>query len=132
MDTDLIRKEVEETEQWEAAAMLRADIDSLDSLWDDKLLAYSGVNLYAGKFTLLNLMNAGGLRLKSHFRQTLQVLIEGDLAIAIGNETSELAIARGAGGLISCSYLNVWKKRPDGWKLIARHVGRSARTAHAQ
>ncbi len=127
MDIGLIRKEVEEAEQWEAAAMLRGDIDSLDSLWDDNLLAYSSVNVYAGKFTLLNIISTGGLRLRAHQRQTMKVLVEGEVAIAIGNETSEFSVGGRPGGPISCSYLNVWTKRPDGWKLLARHVGTKPR-----
>ena len=125
MEADLIRKEVEQAEQWEAAAMLRADISSLDSLWDDDLLAYSSVNVYAGKVTLLNLIKTGGLRLRTHLRQTLQVVVEGHVAMAIGSETSEFEMR--AGEPITCSYLNVWARRFDGWKLIARHVAQRTR-----
>jgi ketosteroid isomerase-like protein len=126
LELDLIRNEIEEAEQREAEAMLHADVANLDVLWDDQLLAYSTANLYARKATLLGLLKKGGLRLQSHSRKTLEVTVKGQTAIAIGNERSEL-IADSSGTLMICSYLNVWIKRDDRWKLLARHVGQIAR-----
>jgi hypothetical protein len=34
----------------------------------------------------------------------------------------------GAGTLLLCSYMKVWKKREHGWKLLARYVRRISRT----
>jgi Domain of unknown function (DUF4440) len=127
VELDVIRREVEEVEQLEANAMLRADVAVLDDLWDDHLLAYSTVNLYARKDTLLGLLRKGGLRLQSHSRKTQEVSVDDQIAIAIGNERSELVAGGSPGTIFICSYLNVWIRRSDGWKLMGRHVGQIAR-----
>ena len=121
-----LRTEIESIEQREADAMLRADLAALESIWDEKLIAYSTANLYAGKRTLLGFVASGGLRLKSHKRRTLEVVFDGDKAISIGVENSEM-MGAGAGMLLLCSYMNVWTRRADGWKLLARYVGRVSR-----
>lgn len=121
-----LRTEIESIDQREADAMLRADLAALESLWDDKLIAYSTANLYAGKRTLLAVIASGGLRLKSHIRRTIEVVLDGDKAISIGVENSEMAGA-GAGMLLLCSYMNIWTLRENGWKLLARYVGRVSR-----
>jgi hypothetical protein len=124
MSTDAERwLEIERVDQREADAMLRADLSALESLWDDKLITYSTANLYARKQVLLDYMAKGGLRLKSHTRRTIDVLFDGDKAVSIGVENSEMEGA-GGGTLLLCSYINVWTWRFDGWKLLARYVGR--------
>jgi Domain of unknown function (DUF4440) len=123
-----LRNEIENIEQREADAMLCADLSALESIWDEKLIAYSTANLYAGKRVLLDYMAAGGLRLKSHKRQTIEVVFDGDKAVSIGLENSEME-GISTGILWLCSYMNVWTRRIDGWKLLARYVGRVSRVA---
>jgi hypothetical protein len=121
------KQTIEDIERREAQAMLAGDAAKLESMWDDNLLCYSSANLYAGKETLLRMIRSGGLRLKEHVRHTLQVAFEGkEIAIAIGSESSVLNY--GSGVTIVASYLNLWVRRADGWKLLARHVGRIARS----
>ena len=113
---------VRQAEQEEANAMLTGDVAALENLWTDELLAYSTANLYARKATLLGLIANGGLRLRLHRRTTLEVVLDGDRAIAIGNESSQFA-SSAAGKLMLCSYLNIWKRQADRWRLLGRHVG---------
>ncbi|HKV54794.1 MAG TPA: nuclear transport factor 2 family protein [Candidatus Binataceae bacterium] len=127
MDVRLIRKEIEDAEQQEAEAMLQADIHGLDGIWDEQLLAYSTANLYARKSILLDLIRMGGLRLRSHIRKTLEVTADGGTAIAIGNERTEFKAEGSSGTILICSYLNVWVRRSEGWRLFGRHVGQIAR-----
>jgi ketosteroid isomerase-like protein len=129
-----LQSEIERMDQAEADAMLRVDIAALESIWDEKLIAFSSSNMFAGKRTLLDFMRAGGLRLKSHSRRTMEIVFDGDKAISIGVENSEFA-GLGGGHLLLCSYMNVWTRRADGWKLLARYVGRVSRTpadSHSQ
>jgi Domain of unknown function (DUF4440) len=125
-----LRVEIESMDQREADAMLRADLSALDSIWDEKLIAYSTANLYAGKQVLLGYIKKGGLRLKSHKRRTLKIVFDRNEAISIGLEDSEMDDRR-AGTRLSCSYMNVWMRRADGWKLRARYVGRISRSVAA-
>jgi len=125
-----IRSEIESMDQREAEAMLRADLSALETIWDEKLIAYSTANLYAGKGVLLDYIKKGGLRLKSHARRTLQVVFDGNEAISIGLEDSEMDVI-GPGAKLLCSYMNVWTRRADGWKLRARYVGKVSGTPAA-
>jgi hypothetical protein len=125
---DALRLEIETMDQREADAMLRADLSALESIWDDKLIAYSTANLFAGKRILLDYVKKGGLRLESHERRTVEVVFDGNEAISIGTENSKMAGA-GGGTRLLCSYMNVWTRRADGWKLRARYVGRLSRAA---
>jgi hypothetical protein len=119
-------EEIQESDQREADAMLRADLSALESIWDEKLIAYSNAAIYARKQVLLDFMRKGGLRLKSHARRTLDVMFDSDKAVSIGTENSEME-GLGAGTLLLCSYMNVWVRREEGWKLLARYVGRVSR-----
>jgi hypothetical protein len=125
-----IRSEIETMDRREADAMLRADISALESIWDEKLIAYSSAKLFAGKRDLLDYIKKGGLRLKSHSRRTLEIVFDGNEAISIGLENSEMEVA-GAGTRLRCSYMNVWTRRADGWKLRARYVGEVSGTTAA-
>ncbi len=125
-DQEVRIEQIKNMDQLEAEAMLRADLDSLESIWDDKLIAYSSAALYARKQVLLDYIRGGGLRLRSHARQTIDVMFDGDKAVSIGVENSEMEGA-GAGTLLLCSYMNVWTKRENGWKLLARYIGRVSR-----
>jgi ketosteroid isomerase-like protein len=117
-----LAEEIALLEQSEAEAMLRGDADKLASMWSDDLLVNSTANLISGKQILLDLIRSGRLPLRIYERRTVQVAEIGEFVVATGNETSQLAI-EGADDQLLCSYMNVWTKRQDGWKLSARHVG---------
>ncbi|HXW85171.1 MAG TPA: nuclear transport factor 2 family protein [Candidatus Binataceae bacterium] len=118
--------EIEAVEQVEAEAFLRGDVPRLRELWSDGLVVNSTANLIAGKDILLRLIEDGRLRVKRYERSTQRVsMVAPDLAIATGNETSEIATADF--GLIVCSYMNLWGKHSGTWQLCARHVGLIAR-----
>jgi ketosteroid isomerase-like protein len=109
-------------EQEEAEATLRGDVAALDRLWAEGLLAYSTSNLYSGKEVLLALIGSGAFRMRTHRRTTLQVVVDGDWAVAIGNENTQLEGSM-AGSTLLCSYMNVWARQTDRWRLLGRHVG---------
>jgi ketosteroid isomerase-like protein len=113
---------IRQAEQDEANAMLAGDVRLLDELWTDELLAYSTSNLYARKQILLGLIANGGLRLRYHRRTTVEVVVNGDRALAAGNESSQLE-GGAPGKTMLCSYLNVWTLQDDRWRLFGRHVG---------
>jgi hypothetical protein len=53
-------EQIKNMDQIEAEAMLRADLLSLESIWDDRLIAYSTSALYARKQVLLDYMRERG------------------------------------------------------------------------
>ncbi|MGH8337707.1 MAG: nuclear transport factor 2 family protein [Gammaproteobacteria bacterium] len=113
---------IRQAEQEEADATLRGDVATLDRLWHEELLAYSTSNLYGRKQALLGLFASGAFRMRSHRRTTLQVIVDGDRALAIGNENTQLE-GPTAGGMMLCSYMNLWTRQADRWRLFGRHIG---------
>jgi hypothetical protein len=121
-DPTAAERSIRQAEQQEAEATLRGDVATLDQLWAEELLSYSTSNLYANKQVLLGLIGSGAFRMRSHRRTTLQVVIDGDRALTIGNENTELDGPM-AGTILLCSYMNVWIRQTDRWRLFGRHVG---------
>jgi len=117
-----IWREIKDLEQREADAMLRADVSALSTLWSDDLLVNSTSNLIADKKILLGVIADGRLRLRSYSRLTLRAMINGDIVITTGNESSQLEGPM-AGMVLHCSYMNTWIKRDLGWQMLGRHVG---------
>jgi hypothetical protein len=108
-------------EQWEADAMLRADVATLGALWSDDLQVNSTANLIADKQILLSVIASGRLRLKSYSRLTVRATVNGATVITTGNESSQLEGPAG-GMMLYCSYMNAWIRRGLAWQLFGRHV----------
>ena len=119
--------EIERLEQQEAQAMRGADVSTLQKLWADDLIVNSTANLIAGKQILLEMIKNGLLRLRTYERRPVRIVLLGDLAVATGNEVSQL-ITNAAEYKMFVSYMNVWMKRGGNWQLVARHVGMIERT----
>jgi uncharacterized protein DUF4440 len=117
-----IESEIKDIEQREARAMLKGDVDSLESMWADDLVVNSSANLIAGKAILLEVIRDGRLRLRSYSRTTMRLAINDETVVATGNEMSELD-GIGSGTLLLCSYMNLWTKRSGVWRMFGRHVG---------
>ncbi|MDB5107112.1 MAG: hypothetical protein JWM69_53 [Candidatus Binatus sp.] len=123
-----LESEIQALEQREAEAELHGDLTALSTLWSDSLLANSTSNLIAGKQVLFDLIRSGRLRIKKMERRTLRMTILDDLVVTTGNETSELETG---GGLLFCSYMNVWARHGGTWQMLARHVGLISRAAES-
>jgi hypothetical protein len=108
------QREIEGLEQREAQAELGADASTLEALWADDLIVNSTANLIAGKQILLEMIRGGGLKLRSMERRPVRINVLGDMAIATGNEASQLIAANAAYKMFG-SYMNVWAKRGGKW-----------------
>jgi hypothetical protein len=113
---------IRELEEREARAMLAGDVDVLAELWSDRLLVNSTANLVAGKEILLEVIRSGRLRFFRYERVVTRLSCAGELAIATGNEVTEL-LGNEPELEIFCSYMNVWQTEDGYWRLAARHVG---------
>jgi ketosteroid isomerase-like protein len=116
------QRAIEALEERESRALLGADISVLQMLWADDLVVNSTANLIAGKEILLEMIRKGRLALRTHERRPVRIVISGDLAVATGNEVSQL-IGEIAEYKLFASYMNVWRKREGEWQLVARHLG---------
>jgi len=116
------KKEIEILEHREAQAMLEADVSTLGMLWEDDLVVNSTANLIAGKQILLDMITRGLLKLRVYERRPVRIVPLGNLAVATGNEISQL-IGDTSEFKLFVSYMNVWTRRDGSWRLLARHVG---------
>jgi hypothetical protein len=116
------QKEIETLEQRESEALAGADISVLQTLWADDLIVNSTANLIAGKEILLEMIRKGRLTLRTHERRPVRIVVSGDLAVATGNEVSQL-VGEVAEYKLFASYMNVWRRRDKSWQLVARHLG---------
>lgn len=116
------QKEIEALEQRESEALAGGDISVLQTLWADDLIVNSTANLIAGKEILLEMIRKGRLMLRTHERRPVRIVVSGDLAVATGNEVSQL-VGEVAEYKLFASYMNVWRRRDKSWQLVARHLG---------
>ena len=119
----LVEMEIEKAEQLEAQATLHNDIEALEALWSEHFIVSSTQNLVLTKPQALTLFRAGSIQLKTFDRRVSRVMVTGNVAIATGNETFIPSEERYQSATVVCSYMNVWLREPDAWKLLGRHVG---------
>lgn len=117
-----IEAEIERLEAQEAVATQRNDLDTLDKLWADKLMVSSAANLLFSKPQLLAFFRAGLIRLKSFERRVTRVVVNGDTAVATGNDTVVSLIGPDQGKTVFCIYMNCWNREEGSWRMLARQV----------
>ena len=115
-------QEIKALEEQESQALCRNDVAALKTLWSDDLIVNSTANLIAGKKILIEMIRDGQLRLRIHERRPVRIVISNDVAVATGNEVSQL-IGKVAEFKFIVSYMNIWRKREGKWQLAARHLG---------
>lgn len=103
------------------SAFNRYDVAALDRLWDEELTFVSPNGTIAGKTERLAGMKSPPSSIPLSANESVAVAVHGDVAVAIvvsrWTGTSE-------GKPFSTNFraTHVWKKRSDGWKLVAAHV----------
>ncbi len=86
----LRHKTIETMEQRESQALRDGDVSSLQRLWADDLIVNSTANLIAGKQILLEMIEQGRLRLRTHQRRPVRIATFGDVVVVTGNEVTDL------------------------------------------
>ncbi len=114
--------EIEKLELRDADAALRQDLDTIETLWSDKLVVSGAANLLFSKAQVLAFFRAGLVRLKSFERRVTRVVIDGDTAVTTGSDTVVPLVGVDAGKTVFCSYLNCWTRESGEWKLLGRQV----------
>lgn len=120
-----IEKEIKTLEAREARAVLEHDVASLEQLWDAAFVVHNpeGKIVPAGRSVTERpvLQN----RRSSFLREVESVVVQGDVAISMGSETLVPLVDSGASGeVIKRRYTNIWMKKGDTWKLVARHANK--------
>jgi ketosteroid isomerase-like protein len=119
-----IEAAIKSLEQTEVQAVLAKDTVALKKIWDNNYI----VNNPDNKIILAKLNSVDRPVLQkqkvSFAREVEQVLINGDVAISMGNETV-VPISDDVtkpGQTIKRRYTNIWMKKDGSWKLVARHA----------
>lgn len=116
-----IETEIRTLEQTEVKAVLDKDTATLKKLWDKDYI----VNNPENKIILAtpNPVDRPVLqKSRSSFtREVEKILINGDIAISMGNETV-MAMTNQSEQTVKRRYTNIWIKKGNSWKLAARHA----------
>ncbi|SRR5260221_13562387 len=124
-------EEIEAVEQAEVDAILRNDLEMLDRIWSEDLIAASNVNLILTKRQLFALFAGGLIQLKSFERTFSKTFVKEAAAFVAGHQTTISKIGANAGIAEYSSYLSSWIREGGVWRLAARHSAAMARGASA-
>ena len=120
-----IEKEIKSLEDQEVRAVLAHDAATLERLWDKAYVVHNpeGRIVLTGASVMDRpvFQNARA----SFEREVESIVVNGDMAISMGNEVVVLPTSSaGAGEVIKRRYTNVWMRKDCTWKLVARHANR--------
>lgn len=111
------------------AAFEQADVDAMSAVWDDEQpdglsCIHPGWPPLRGRTTVLRSWSAlmATTEYIQFFLTDVTVAVEGDVAVVTCTENvlTAVAVADGAGAAVAT---NVFRRRPDGWRLQAHHAG---------
>ena len=120
-----IENEIRSLEQTEVQAVLKKDTATLKQLWDKDYIVNNPENrIVLAKRNTVDRPVLQNQRV-SFTREVEKILINGDIAISMGNET---VIPAGdvpnSGQIVKRRYTNIWMKKDGQWKLVARHANK--------
>jgi ketosteroid isomerase-like protein len=114
-------KTIQALEEEMNSAFNRYDAAALDRLWDQELTFVSPNGTLAGKAERLAGMNSIPSNIPMSTNESVAVTVHGDVAVAV---VLSRWTGTNDGKPISTNFraTHVWRKRSDGWKLVAAHV----------
>ena len=117
-----IEAEIKNLEQAEVKALQDKDTNTIKKIWDKDYI----VNNPENKIVLAKpnpLDRPVMQKTKVSFtREVENVLVNGEIAISMGNETVVPADDSNQVQTIKRRYTNIWMKKDGSWKLVARHA----------
>ena len=117
-----IEAEIKNLEQTEVKALQDKDTNTIKKLWDKDYIVNNPENkIVLAKPNPLDRPVMQKIRV-SFTREVENVLVTGDIAISMGNETVVPADGSTHGQTIRRRYTNIWMKKDGSWKLVARHA----------
>lgn len=98
-------------------AVLEGDVAALDRLWSDDYVVSNPLHHIFAKPQVLGAIEDGRIHHATYERQIDYLRVDGDTAVVMGGET-----VVDHGSSIARRYTEVWLKRDDQWRQIARHT----------
>jgi ketosteroid isomerase-like protein len=120
-DTDAERELVLDAERRLQAAQRAGDVDALDLLLDDRLVATGPDGGSFGKADDLEAHRSGALRITKLVQEDLDLLLDGDVAITRVTVSAE-AVQGGVPTAGRLRYTRTWVRRDDGWRVLGAHL----------
>jgi ketosteroid isomerase-like protein len=115
---------IRQLEDQERQAILDEDIATLERFWSEEFI----VNNPQNKITLhrddaLSRVKQGLIRYAAFERQIEAIRFNDDIAVVMGAEIVEpVGNTPHVGETVERRYTNIWKKKGDAWRLIARQA----------
>jgi len=117
-----IEAEIKNLEQAEVKALQDKDTNTIKKIWDKDYIVNNPENkIVLAKPNPLDRPVIQKTKV-SFTREVEKVLVNGDIAISMGNETVVPADGSTQGQTIKRRYTNIWMKKDGAWKLVARHA----------
>ena len=120
-ETDDARELLLDAERRLQAAQRAGDVDALDALLDDRLVATGPDGASFGKADDLEAHRSGVLRITKLVQEDLDVLLDGDVAITRVTVSAE-AVQGGVPTAGRLKYTRTWVRRDDGWRVLGAHL----------
>lgn len=107
----------------EARAVLAGDLPDLTRVWDEGFVVNSPNNTIGkGRDAIAALVRAGVIDYDRFERTVEHVRVEGDTAVAMGQEIVRPKRGPQAGRTLTRRYTNVYRLKGGEWRLWARHA----------
>ena len=104
-------------------AFVPNDPSSLDRLWSADFVVTNPLNKFVTKQHVLGMVRSGVLVITSYDRQIEYLRLNGDMAIAAGNETVVWGGKMpNAGKTEHLRSIGIWSRRGGRWQEVARHA----------
>jgi ketosteroid isomerase-like protein len=120
-ETDDERELLLDAERRLQAAQRAGDVDALDALLDDRLVATGPDGASFGKAEDLEAHRSGVLRITKLVQEDLDVLLDGGVAITRVTVSAE-AVQGGVPTTGRLKYTRTWVRRDDGWRVLGAHL----------
>lgn len=119
-----LERVIRKLETEEREAVLRGDLQALETLWAADFTVNSPQNrISSSSAEVLDLVRSGVIRYSSFAREIEALRFYGDTVIVMGQEVvTPVGNAPNAGESVRRRFTNIWIKQGDQWRLAARHA----------
>lgn len=114
--------EIKRLEDQERTAFLQADLGALNQLWDKDFTVNNPANIIVNRQQVEGYLKSNQIKYEFFERVVEEVLLRGDMAIAMGYERIKSLVGPEAGQTINRRYTDVWARQKGSWRMMARHA----------